>query len=345
MNRPADIQQLLRTLIPREPDRVSTPELARLLSFQGLRHSARWLQKTCADLARGEPDMVCHDATKPFQWSWKRDAKMREYPPMNAHAALTLRIAFEQAKHLLPAATFEHLKHQQRRAEEVLSGSATMRSWRKKIRVLPRGLPQLPPIIDAEVLRVVYETLLADQCLLVDYRGRNKSEGERYEVTPLVLVSREVVMTLVCTIAGREGVRQLHLHRMRAATNIGGKRIVPRDFNIDDHIRRGNLAFSKGEEPIKLRLQLHPDVTPTLDELRLAQDQVLSIQPDGSALLVATVANTLELRGWLKSYGPKLEVLGPPELRREIADELRAAADLYAKTKEGSKRTAALPRP
>jgi predicted DNA-binding transcriptional regulator YafY len=331
MKRAADVRHILLTLIPRHPDRVATTDLVRMLASQGIERTARSVQKTCAELAYDEPDLVCDDRSKPFQWQWRKDAKIREFPPMNAHGALTLRIAFEQAKHLLPASTLEHLKHQQRRAEEVLNASATMRSWRKKIRVLPRGLAQLPPAIDREVLRVVYETLLSDQKLGVSYRGWNKTEDEQLEVTPLVLVSREVLLTLVCTIAGRDGVRQLHLHRMRSAKNLGGKRTVPADFDIDEHIRGGGLAFRKGEAPITLRLRLHPDVTPTLGEFRLAADQTLTATTNGDALLEATVPNTLELRGWLKSYGPKVEVLGPPELRREIAEELRAAAKLYAK--------------
>jgi predicted DNA-binding transcriptional regulator YafY len=331
MSRGADVRHLLLGFIPRYPNRVATTDLVRMLAAQGIERTPRAVQKMCAELAFQEADLVCDDTSKPFQWFWKKDARVREYPPMNAHAALTLRIAFEQAKHLLPASTLEHLKHQQRRAEEVLAESATMRAWRRKVRVLPRGLGQLPPAIDREVLKVVYDALLSDRRLEVTYRGWNKAEDQTLDVFPIALVARDALLTIVCTIRDREGVRQLHLHRMRTARAVNGARVVPPGFDLDAHIRAGNLGFRKGDAPLELRLRLHPDVVQSVTEMPLVPDQRLVPERDGATRLEATVADTLDLRGWLKSYGPKVEVLSPPALRSAIAEELREAAALYAR--------------
>lgn len=333
MARGSDVRHLLLGLIPRHPNRIATTELVRLLAAQGVERTPRAVQKMCAELAYQEADLICHDASKPFQWSWKKDARVREYPPMNAHAALTLRIAFEQAKHLLPAATLEHLKHQQRRADEVLAESASMRAWRRKVRVLPRGLGQLPPAIDREVLRTVYDALLSDLRLELTYRGWNKKEAQTLDAFPLGLVSRDAILTLVCTVRDRDGIRHLHLHRMQTAKAVRGTRDVPTGFDLDGHIRGGHLGFRKSSAPLELRLRLHPDVVQSVTEMPLASDQRLRQERDGHVLLDACVADTLDLRGWLKSYGAKIEVLGPKELRGAIADEVRAAAALYDERK------------
>lgn len=329
MPRSTDVRYLLLRYIPRQPDRITTTELVRLLSCQGVVRTPRAVQKLCADLALQEPDIVCDDRSKPFQWSWKKGAKQQGYPAMDPHAALTSKIAFEHARHLLPTATFDHLRHQQRQAEEVLARSGALRGWRRKLRVLPRGLDALPPKIDRGVLRVVYEALFAERRLDIVYRRRQGIDDERFEVSPLGLVSRGPILTLVCTIAHKDGPRQLHLHRMKEARALSARALPPAGFDLDAHVRAGNLAFRKSEEPLRLRLRLQPEVIPTLEELRLSEDQTIVREADGTARLEATLVDTLDLRGWLKSYGPTVEVLGPQSLRRAIAAELRAAAALY----------------
>ena len=42
------------------------------------------------------------------------------------------------------------------------------------------------------------------------------------------------------------------------------------------------------------------------------------------------VSHTLEMKPWIRGWGADCEVLHPPELRNEIAAELRAAADVYS---------------
>lgn len=331
MARAPDVRHLLLGLIPRQPDRISTTDLVRLLAAQGIGRTPRAVQKMCADLAFHEAELICDERTKPYQWAWSRNARIREYPPMNAHAALTLRIAFEQAKYLLPASTLDHLRHQQRRAEEVLATAEAMRTWRRKIRVLPRGLGHLPPTIAPEVLRTVYEALLSDRRLEVTYRRWNQPDDESFDVTPLALVVRESLLTLIVTIGAKAAPRQLHLHRMRAARMVDGKPIAPTGFDIDRHIRDGHLGFLQGDAHLRLRLRLFPAAIQNIGEMRIAPDQTLTAQADGTTLLEATVADTLDLRGWLKSYGAKLEVLAPDGLRKELAEELKNAAALYAR--------------
>ncbi|WP_449425490.1 hypothetical protein [Rhodanobacter lindaniclasticus] len=45
--------------------------------------------------------------------------------------------------------------------------------------------------------------------------------------------------------------------------------------------------------------------------------------------LHATVANTDQLRWWLRSFGPNVEVVKPASLRRKLAEEFAEMAELY----------------
>lgn len=41
------------------------------------------------------------------------------------------------------------------------------------------------------------------------------------------------------------------------------------------------------------------------------------------------VGATLEMKPWIRQWGYQCEVLSPPELRAEIAEEMRRAAGIY----------------
>jgi len=41
------------------------------------------------------------------------------------------------------------------------------------------------------------------------------------------------------------------------------------------------------------------------------------------------VAHTLEMKPWIRGWGPDCEVLAPEELRKEVAEELAEAAKVY----------------
>jgi hypothetical protein len=328
--RPVDVGHLLLSLIPREPDRVDTTRLRKLLEQQGISRTPRGIQDKLQALCADHP-IRCIATSKPYQWQWLKTAPSYEFPPMNAHAALTLKLAYDYLAELLPVSTLAHLKAQVRRAEEVLGRSSSVASWANKVRVFPRGLNLEPPRVDKAVLAVVYDSLLESRRLDVTYRMRGEKEDRTFEVNPLGLVVRGSLLTLVCTIGKREDPRQLHLHRMRDARSTGRAAHVPSGFDLDAHIREGNLSFPFGSK-VGLRARFAEVVLPTLEETPLSKDQRLTKELDGHAILEATVPDTLELRAWLASYGPHVEVLAPPELRAQIGRQARETAALYAST-------------
>jgi predicted DNA-binding transcriptional regulator YafY len=81
-------------------------------------------------------------------------------------------------------------------------------------------------------------------------------------------------------------------------------------------------------------LRFSPEVAARVNEATWHPSQRVSYQPDGSLLWRATVSGTLEIRLWILSWGPDVEVLEPPTLRQEIAATLRQTLARY----EGSPR-------
>jgi predicted DNA-binding transcriptional regulator YafY len=194
--------------------------------------------------------------------------------------------------------------------------------------VFPPGLSLAPPTIDKAILAVVYDALLDSRRFDVSYRMRGEKGGRTFEVNPIALVVRGSLLTLVCTIGNSVAPRQLHLHRMRDAHPTARKAGGPPGFDLDAHIREGNLSFLLGPG-MRLRARFAEVVGPTLEETPLSKNQKLTVEPDGRLMLEATLPDTLELRSWLASYGPHVEVLEPATLRDQIGQRARETAALY----------------
>ena len=52
-------------------------------------------------------------------------------------------------------------------------------------------------------------------------------------------------------------------------------------------------------------------------------------EPDGGCRMRLRVKHTLEMKPWIRGWGPDCEVLEPEELRCEIAGEMKAAGAVY----------------
>jgi predicted DNA-binding transcriptional regulator YafY len=83
------------------------------------------------------------------------------------------------------------------------------------------------------------------------------------------------------------------------------------------------------EEPVVVVIRFSPAVARRAAETRWHPSQELEQQPDGSLIWRGRVAGLREIRIWILGWGADAEVLEPAELRRDVAAELRRAADAY----------------
>lgn len=328
---------MLRNL-PRAPRKIDTASLRERLRAAGYPVTQRSLQRDLIALSAAFP-LVVDDRHKPFGWSWARDAEPFDCPGMDIHDALAFHLAEGYLAPLLPASSRAGLRHHFERARSVLeaaagkkpgAGTNKMATWAAKVRAAPSGLQLLPPAIDAGVLEAVQQALL-DECQLdIVYASRQKEAPQSATVNPLALAWKGPVGYLVVSYAGYTDVRQLALHRIQAAAVTQVPRTVPPKFDFDAWMRASGLGFLLGDVPLAVDLAVRAEVVQRLAETPLAADQTLEPMPDGRVRLRACVADTNDLRAWLRSYGQWLEVLGPASLRAEVAAAARATAGLYS---------------
>lgn len=313
-------------LIPAAPRKIDVARIIARLEAQGFTPTARTIQRDLQKLSVVFP-LICDERSKPFGWSWMPGADAIDIPAMSPQAALALRLAREHLAPVLPPTTLAALDPHLRKADRVLAEVATaVSSWPDKVRVISPTQPFQPPDVDPVVLEAVYRAVLDERVLTLRYRKREADEAREYEVHPLALVGRDNVMYVVGALWNYDNAVQLALHRVEAAQVGEPRRAVA--FDLDDYIARGEFGFLI-DESVDLVLRVDAVVVPKLEETPLADNQTVEAGPDGAAIVRATVPETSQLRGWILSYGPLIEVLEPSGMRAEIAGRLAAAAAQY----------------
>jgi len=310
--------QMLR-LIPRQPSKISTTELMQSLADDGFETTPRTLQRDLVRMSSIYP-LLCDDRDKPFGWSWSRDANVHEVPGIDSDTALAFYLAEKHLEPLLPRTTIKRLEHHFKRAEEVLDqadGNHGNPAWRNKVRVLHRGPGLKNPSIDDDVQSAVYDALLRNRRLDVEYLRRGVSEPKRYELNPLGLVLKDGLFYLVCSMWDYPDIRLVTLHRMNTATVMDIPCAAPDGFDLDDYIISGELDFAIGGK-IKLKAKVSSQIAIHLEERPLHDDQQLTQCDNGSYLLEATAQDTNELRWWLLGFGSGVEIIEPVNLREEF---------------------------
>ncbi len=279
----------------------------------------------------------CDEDHKPHGWSWLADVAVLDLPAMDVHAAPAFRMAAEHLQPLLPEATRAYLEPHFQRTRTVLDAldGNTLSAWPDKVRVLPAGQAMLPPAIDQDVLERVQAGLLAERRLRIVYCRRGETELRTYEAHPQGLVWRDAVGYLLCTLFGYNDIVQLVLYRMQSVEVADAPRRALPGFSLDSEIAHRSFDFLLSDEPIALEVLLHDFVAVKLRETPLCDEQELEVEPDGRFRLRAKVADTVQLRSWLRSFGELAEVVAPAELRAEMAETAAALAERYRSPSAG----------
>jgi len=140
-------------------------------------------------------------------------------------------------------------------------------------------------------------------------------------------VQRGLVTYLLATAFEYDDVRLYAMHRFKGAEILMEPANMLRGFSIDQYIEDGALEFGKGKK-IQLKAWIHEDMASFLSETPLSEDMKITGQEERLEV-TASVADTWQLRWWILSQGPRIEVRAPVSLRKEIVEEVEALHRLY----------------
>ena len=316
--------------IPQHPRQITARELTENLESEGFEVSKRTIERDLLSLSEIFP-LLSNEKSRPYGWSWNKDAESFSLPSMSPVQALTLELAHDHLATLLPASLLATLAPYFKCAEGVLSsgdGVLKMASWRKKVAIVPPNQPLLPPDYPAEIIEAVHSALLTDQQLEISYTSRDQGETKTYPAHPLGLVQRGSVTYMVATLYDYTDVRMFALHRIKSAQVLELPSKKPENFELAEYIRQGAFGFEENGE-IKLVLRFTAAAAEHLGETPLSLDQQITADIPGWMLLQATVTDTAQLRWWLMAFGDQVEVLEPVDLREDFVDVSLSLQRIY----------------
>lgn len=307
-------------LIPRSPGRISTPVLLEKLQERGFQIDARSLQRDLRDRLSLHFPLVCDDNQKPYRWYFDRDFHCN-LPALDIPSALTLVLAEEYLKGLLPPVVVDQLAPQFRDSRQLLDDLEQngLSQWARRVRAIPNGKALIPAPLSAATWQTVTEALLSKRAIDVTYLSRSAEEKKQFTLHPQGLVSRHSVTYLLATVNDYTDVRQFALHRIEEARLSEAAWHDAEDFDLDDYIAGGAFGYLQSKAPVTLVANIAPQMAWLLSETPLSEEQQLTPLPDSDwQRLEAEVPDDQQTLWWLMGMGANVDVLEPEAWRSEI---------------------------
>lgn len=125
-------------------------------------------------------------------------------------------------------------------------------------------------------------------------------------------------------------VRTFKLDRIIAAS-ASSERFFPEDLpEIKARLLKSWGVVFDGDEEFDITIDFTPKVAQRVSETTWHASQTLTRCPEGGVRLQVRLPSLLEIVPWIRSWGAEAFVVGPAELRNEVAASLEAAAARYA---------------
>ncbi|RUR36645.1 helix-turn-helix transcriptional regulator [Vreelandella populi] len=315
----------LLQLIPRYPGSISTPVLKEKLAERGFHIDTRSLQRDLSEKLSTHFPLGCDDTQKPYRWYFDRDFQC-QLPALDVPSALTLVLAEEYLKGLLPPVVIGQLSPQFTDARRLLDelSSNGLSQWARKVRAIPNGKALIPAELDETTWQVVAQALLEQKAIDVNYLSRTTETEKALILHPQGIVSRHSVTYLLAQVDGFDDLRQFALHRVKNAAISETAWQVRAGFNIDTYIQSSAFGYRQGSKDVTLDAEINRSVAWLLKETPLSSEQSISpTNKSGWYRLTALVPDDQQTLWWLMGMGANVKVHAPSTWR----DELKASAE------------------
>ncbi len=316
-------------LVPRREPGITTEQLRKSLADRDFDVNLRTIQRDLVKLSAQFP-LTC-DETDPLRWYWAPHAEAVTLPGHDPLSALSWQMIAQHLQPILPRSLLREIEPHFAAARGFLEASSDgkLQRWTQRVRLLPRTMQLMAPEIPKDVLDAVYQGLLEQRQVEVEYTSRDREHPIQLTLHPLALVVRDQIHYLLATVLNFTDIRQLVLHRMNSARLLDEPAKEPSNFDLDDYIQQGGFDYASGQK-INLIARFEPYAAKALLETPLSSDQSHKTLENGDIEIHATVNDSDQLRWWLMGYGSGVEVVAPKHLREKLRNDAETLVLLYS---------------
>ena len=126
----------------------------------------------------------------------------------------------------------------------------------------------------------------------------------------------------------RCAIRSFKLERLERV-EVLDTQFEPPDFDPYEYLKHA-WGIRGGYEEVEVKVRFSKEATYRVRESDWPGVIAREEDQDGRCTLTFLVNHVLEIKSWIRGWGPECEVLAPAELRREIAAEMKTAGALYS---------------
>jgi predicted DNA-binding transcriptional regulator YafY len=302
---------------------------------EGTRPTAKTLARECGVSIKTiyrDIEALRSELGAPIEWdperggySYRRGGFLVPAAALTEHELFAMMIA-EQALHqyegtplhgYLKAAFDKVLKH--------LPGEAQGRHKQLAAVVRFGGLPaaSLDPGVWATLLAAIQQRERVE----LEYLKPGARQASKRLLDPLQLVVRDREWFLLAWSVESQTPLTYYLPRIKSVRRTTERFEPPPGFQLERHWEGEFNALERNAPKRTVVLRFPPDHAHLADERPWAHTQKLHRHRDGSATVRFQTSALFEVRRAILRFGGVIEVVSPPELRREVAE----AADLLAK--------------
>lgn len=181
---------------------------------------------------------------------------------------------------------------------------------------------------DVTLFSDLLEAVMANREVSFEYHKLKGSKPELRTVQPYHVGQIEHGWYLLAHDPGRKAMRTFALQRITNLSVLRTKFERNPRFNARDHLGGGFGVWSYEDKPNhthEIRIRFEGYAARVVAERMWHSSQTIKpMNKDGSIIeFQVTLSGLEEITRWVLSWGSKARVLGPPELRKRIKDELQ----------------------
>lgn len=321
-------QQVMLDLIPQYPAHIATSQIHEKLITEGYKVTKRTVQR---DLNLLKEWAGLDFEAKSDGNYWFRDLQRTGSPMPSASEAFILSLAEQSLESILPVDFRRRVDQKLATSKVVLSSNPALHSWATKLQVQPESYPLKPnqPTLSLEQRDCLYDCILKEYQVTLEYTTHGKSRSVSLVVNPLGLIIRAQSHYLVATKkSAPEKPILFLLHRISAVSMDYTKLQKPRSFDINEYFTKNPSGWLLSDETITIELKVKGYALDVVRYNNLGDNQQLIVGDVWSTVTFETTP-TYDLIGWLLKYADDIIVVSPERIRNQVKTRLEKTLKNY----------------
>lgn len=176
-------------------------------------------------------------------------------------------------------------------------------------------------------LTIVQEAVMAEYELCIQYKRNQDNEVRTLQIQPIGLVAKRSVWYVVAVSEGE--LRTYRVSRIMHAEKLNESFSYPADFNLAQYWEQSLVQFQQKLPRYMVKLKIDESLLERLEQNRyitILQSDTASSGFLEATIQFATIEHACEM---VLSFGARVEVIAPSELRAKVIAEMQAIVNLY----------------